>query len=594
MAALGCPKAPFGVLLRQSHLSHQHSLNLLRLRTSKPLLRCPHVHVRCQHTSGASAEAQRGQEAYTVTTPLYYVNAGPHMGSAYPTIAADAAARYQRLQGKRVRFVTGADEHGEKIADAAKARGMQPQEHCDSIVKEYKSLWTQLDVSYDSFVRTTDKRHKVLVEKLLQKVWDKGDIYKANYKGWYCVGCEEYKQDDEIDEQHNCPVHRKPCIHREEENFFFKLSNYQHQLEALLKENPQFVYPASRRNEVLGWVENGVRDFSISRAATQWGIQFPQDPLQTVYVWFDALNGYLSGVLPEGVEPTAGNLQQHGWPANHIIGKDILRFHAVYWPAMLMSCGLPLPHRVWGHGFITKDGLKMGKSLGNVLDPVALVQAYGADAVRFFFLKEVDFGQDGDFSEKRFREIVNAALANDIGNLLNRTLNLLKKNCGGTLPADSSAVPEASPVRQLAQQQVAVVASHYEQLSFGKAIDAIQKVSARGNLFLHEKEPWSAFKKGSAEEKEQASMVLQEVLEAARVVAVMLCPIVPSFARLIYLQLGFTDQQFEDLTWEDAQWGGLKEGQVTAKPKPVFGRLEGDFVTTVPDVLHAVLAEAKA
>ncbi|DBA97107.1 TPA: hypothetical protein ACH3X1_014878 [Trebouxia sp. C0004] len=500
------------------------------------------------------------------------------------------ALSMQRLQGKKVRFVTGTDEHGEKIAEAAKARGMQPQEHCDSVVEEYKSLWTQLDISYDSFIRTTDKRHEALVEQLLQRVWDKGDIYKAKYKGWYCVGCEEYKQDDEIDAQHNCPVHRKPCVHREEENFFFRLSSYQQRLETLLKDNPQFVYPASRRNEVLGWVQGGVRDFSISRAATQWGIKFPQDPKQTVYVWFDALNGYLSGLLPEGVEPSADNLTQYGWPGNHIIGKDILRFHAVYWPGMLMSCGLPLPQRVWGHGFITKDGLKMGKSLGNVLDPVALVAAYGPDAVRFFFLKEVDFGQDGDFSEKRFRDIVNAALANDIGNLLNRTLNLLKKNCGSAMPADSSQVPDNSPVRHTAQQQVEFVAAQYEQLSFGKAIDAIQRVSARGNLYLQEREPWAAFKKGSPGEKEQAGLVLLEVLEAARVVAVMLTPIAPALARLVYRQLGFSDQEFETLTWADAQWGGLQKGQQTASPKPVFARLEGDYVTAQPD---AALAETK-
>lgn len=587
MAALGCHKVPFGFLLRNPHISHQHRFSLLRLRLPKSAPACQRFQLRCQHSNGAPASSNGSGETYTVTTPLYYVNAGPHMGSAYPTIAADAAARFQRLQGKEVRFVTGTDEHGEKIAEAAKARGMQPQEHCDSVVEEYRSLWTQLDISYDSFIRTTDKRHEVLVEQLLQRVWDKGDIYKAKYEGWYCVGCEEYKQDDEIDAQHNCPVHCKPCVHREEENFFFRLSSYQQQLETLLKDNPQFVYPASRRNEVLGWVQGGVRDFSISRAATEWGIKFPQDPKQTVYVWFDALSGYLSGLLPEGVEPTADNLKQHGWPGNHIIGKDILRFHAVYWPGMLMSCGLPLPQRVWGHGFITKDGLKMGKSLGNVLDPGALVAAYGADAVRFFFLKEVDFGQDGDFSEKRFRDIVNAALANDIGNLLNRTLNLLKKNCGSTMPADCSCIPDNSPVRHTAQQQVELVAAQYEQLSFGKAIDAIQKVSARGNLFLQEREPWAAFKKGSTEEKEQASLVLLEVLEAARVVAVMLTPIAPALARLVYLQLGFSDQEFDTLTWADAQWGGLHKWQQTASPKPVFARLEGDYVTAQPDTALA-------
>lgn len=510
------------------------------------------------------------------------------MGSAYPTIAADAAARYQRLRGKTVRFVTGTDEHGEKIAEAAKAQGLEPKQHCDSVVEEYKALWNQLDISYDAFIRTTDERHKMLVRTLLQQVWDKGDIYKANYQGWYCVGCEEYKQDDEVGKDHVCPTHQKPCIHREEENFFFRLSSYQKQLEALLNDNPDFVYPAIRRNEVLGWVQAGVRDFSISRAATQWGIKFPQDPKQTVYVWFDALNGYLSGLLPEGLDPTAENLQQHGWPANHIIGKDILRFHAVYWPAMLMACGLPVPNRVWGHGFITKDGFKMGKSLGNVLDPVALVSAYGADAVRFYFLKEIEFGQDGDFSEQRFRDIVNAALANDIGNLLNRTLNLLKKNCNGQMPADAVEIPETSPLRQLAQQQVDIVAAGYERLSFGRAIGAVQALSARGNLFLQERQPWTAFKKGSADDKHQAALELLEVMEAVRIVAVLLSPITPGLSRLVYQQLGYSNADFEAVSWADAQWGGIQKGQSTAKPAPVFARLEGDFVIGTLDAKVAV------
>eukprot|EP00891_Asterochloris_glomerata_P002086 jgi/Astpho2/2086/fgenesh1_pm.00038_%23_66_t len=503
-----------------------------------------------------------GLQAYVITTPLYYVNAAPHMGSAYSTISADTLARFQRLQGNQVTLITGTDEHGEKIALAAAAKGLDPQQHCNEIADLYKSLWKQLDIQYDSFVRTTSKQHEANVAKMLQRVWDKGDIYKDRYSGWYCVGCEEYKADDDLDEQHICPAHQKPCEHREEENYFFRLTAYQQQLLELIEGNPDFVRPSSRRNEVLGWVKTGIRDFSISRAAVAWGVPIPQDPKQTVYVWFDALTGYLSDFSAKG-------LQAHGWPATHIIGKDILRFHAVYWPGMLMSAGLPVPQQVFGHGFITKDGLKMGKSLGNTLDPVALSQAYGADAVRFYFMKAIDFGKDGDFQEQRFRDVVNASLANDIGNLLNRSLGLLKKNCGAAMPADASAIPQSNPLRALAEAQVGEVAAAYEQMAFSDAAAAIQKLSARGNLFMEEQAPWTAFKKGSEEQKGEAALVLLAVLETVRIVAVMLSPITPALAQRVYLQLGISE----------AEAGRLKEGQPTPKPTPVFQRLEGDFVT---------------
>lgn len=292
------------------------------------------------------------QQTYTITTPLYYVNAKPHMGSAYPTIAADVLARYQRLAGRRVRFLTGTDEHGEKIAAAAAARGMSPQEHCDDIATSYQALWAKLDIAPDGFVRTTDAPHEGLVREVLTRVWERGDIYKAAYSGYYCVDCEEYKDETELLPGAECPVHRKPCPHRSEENYFFALSRYQDQIEALI-EGTDFVAPASRRNEVLGWVKDGLRDFSISRSAVRWGIPVPQDPEHTVYVWFDALIGYLSGLVPlrDGDHNGDGGgldaALAQGWPADiHVIGKDILRFHAIYWPGMLLSAGLPLPKQV--------------------------------------------------------------------------------------------------------------------------------------------------------------------------------------------------------------------------------------------------------
>lgn len=499
------------------------------------------------------------------------------MGSAYPTIAADAVARFQRLLGRQVRFVTGCDEHGEKIALAAEKNGLSPQQHCDSIADQYKSLWTKMDIKYDSFIRTTDTKHALIVKEVLERVWAAGDIYKADYEGWYCIDCEEFKDEKEMLEQCTCPIHRKPCQHRKEGNYFFKLSRYQKEIEDYVSSN-ECVQPAARRNELITFVKDGLRDFSISRSAVKWGIPIPRDPDQTVYVWFDALNGYLSGLLPPGASSTSESLSSHGWPASiHIIGKDILRFHAVYWPAMLISAGLPLPKMVFGHGFLTKDGLKMGKSLGNVLDPVALVDAYGSDAVRFYFLSQIIFGNDGDFSESRFRDIVNASLANNIGNMLNRTLSLLLKNCEGKLVVDSDvSLSPDHPLRILVKEQVEKAAQSYATLSLHEAVESIVLFCSKGNLYLDEVKPWAGLKKGTDEEKKAAAICLVAVLELVRIAAVSLSPVTPTLSKKVYVQLGFTETEFDRLTWEaDAKWGGLKAGHmVTTAPFPLFGRLD--------------------
>lgn len=545
------------------------------LRLQHRVRACSHDHASHEHASTSSED----RATYTVTTPLYYVNAAPHMGSAYPTIAADVIARFQRLQGKRVTFITGTDEHGEKIAAAAAARGMEPRQHCNDIVASYKQLWHELGIGYDSFVRTTEPEHEAVVRQVLEAAWDKGDVYAADYEGWYCVDCEEYKDEADMDADRNCPVHRRACTLRAEQNYFFALSKYQQQLEDLLAD-PSFVRPAARRNEVLGWVKGGVRDFSISRAAVTWGIPVPRDPRQTVYVWFDALNGYLSGLLRGAAPATPEALAAAGWPADlHIIGKDILRFHAVYWPAMLMSAGLPPPRTVFGHGFLTKDGLKMGKSLGNVVDPLALVHAYGADAVRYFLMRETHFGQDGDFSEERFRAVVNSALANDVGNLLNRTLTLLRANCGGALPVAAADTPADNPIRALAEVAAPAAAGAYAALRFDEACLVALGVSSRGNQFLEEQAPWTAFKKGDDADKARAAAALVAVLEGLRVAAVLLSPVTPSLSAAIYSQLGLPAEAFEALSWRDTAWGGLPAGHPTADPVPVFTRLDGDWVT---------------
>lgn len=517
---------------------------------------------------------------FTVTTPLYYANASPHMGSAYPSIAADALARYARLQepAGSVHFVTGTDEHGEKIAESAARAGVATAAHVAAVSSEFRSLWEKLDVRFDHYVRTSaDAKHQSLVREVVGRVQERGDIYKAAYTGKYCVGCEEFKQENDLEEGGVCPIHRTPCEERSEENYFFRLSKYQEDLEELLANNPDFVRPEARRQEVLGWLKDGARDFSISRASVEWGIPIPGDDSQTVYVWFDALLGYISALLAEGegLEEAC----ERGWPAKvHIVGKDILRFHCVYWPAMLMSAGLPLPGGVYGHGFLTKDGLKMGKSLGNVLDPVELVDTFGADRIRYFFLKEIDFGSDGDFSEVRFIDTVNADLANDVGNCLNRTLNLLKKNCGGLLPIDSSAIVVDHPVRAAAETAVRTYPRAMDVLDFNMACTSALSIAGKCNLYLSETEPWKAFKSEDAADKKLAEETLVAVLEGMRILAILLGPVTPTLARDIYQQLGYPEGTFEGQAWTDTAWGGLDEGHATERPVPLITRLEKTVV----------------
>ncbi|KAK6145292.1 hypothetical protein DH2020_022112 [Rehmannia glutinosa] len=520
------------------------------------------------------ADTTDAADPFVLTTPLYYVNAPPHMGSAYTTIAADAIARFQRLVGKNVIFITGTDEHGEKIASSAAANGSSPSEHCDFISQAYKALWTQLDISYDKFIRTTDPNHEAIVKEFYSKVLANGDIYRADYEGLYCVNCEEYKDEKELLDNNCCPMHLKPCVYRKEDNYFFALSKYQKRLEEILTENPDFVQPSFRLNEVQGWVRSGLRDFSISRASVDWGIPVPNDAKRTIYVWFDALLGYISALSEDKKQPNLQTAILSGWPASlHLIGKDILRFHAVYWPAMLMSAGVSLPKKVFGHGFLTKDGLKMGKSLGNTLEPTDLVHRFGPDAVRYFFLKEVEFGCDGDYSEDRFINIINAHLANTLGNLLNRTLGLLRKNCQSTIAVDSTIAAEQNAFKDTVEKLVEKARQHYENLELSSACGAVLEIGNAGNVYINEKAPWSLFKQGESG-FETASKDLVIVLETMRIVAVAVAPITPSLALRMYTQLGYSEDQFNAVTWSDTRWGGLKHGHITAQPKPVFARIE--------------------
>jgi len=519
------------------------------------------------------------QQTFTITTPLYYVNDLPHIGSAYTTIAADVTARFQRLLGKDVLMITGTDEHGQKIQRTAQERGMLPQAHCDEIAKGFEALWQQLNIRYDRFSRTTASRHEMIVRSFFERVWQQGDIYLGQQQGWYCVSCEEFKEERDLLPGKHCPVHsNKPVEWRDEQNYFFRLSRYQTQLEELYDKQPDFIQPESRRNEVLNFVRRGLQDFSISRLNLDWGFPVPTDPKHTLYVWFDALLGYVTALLDPEADPTLENALARWWPIDiHLIGKDILRFHAVYWPAMLMSADLPMPGRVFGHGFLTKDGQKMGKSLGNTLDPFALVSTYGADAVRYYFLKEIEFGKDGDFSEPRFVNVLNADLANDLGNLLNRTLRMAVRYCDGRVPNITGADLDADPLRAKGQRLFESVHPAYEALGFSQACEAILGLVRASNKYLDDRAPWLLYKQGKQADTEQ---VLYVVLESVRLAAYLLSPVIPGISGKIYAQLGFLgDFDRKDigqlLPWEEhTGWGALPMGQTLGTPEPVFQRIE--------------------
>ncbi|MDB9525626.1 methionine--tRNA ligase [Oscillatoria sp. CS-180] len=520
------------------------------------------------------------RNTFVITTPLYYVNALPHIGSAYTTIAADAIARFHRLLGQPVLMITGTDEHGQKIQRTAEERGIAPQIHCDEIVDGFQSLWKSLNIAYDRFSRTTAPRHEAIVREFYDRVWASGDIYEGRQQGWYCVSCEEFKEERELLEGKRCPIHTNKTVEwRDEHNYFFKLSKYQEKLAALYAEHPDFIQPTTRRNEVLNFVEKGLQDFSISRLNLDWGFPVPNDPDQTLYVWFDALLGYMTALLDSDSKPTLENALEKWWPINvHLIGKDILRFHAVYWPAMLMSAGLPIPGRVFGHGFLTKDGQKMGKSLGNTLDPFALVDQYGADAVRYYFLKEIEFGRDGDFNKTRFINVLNADLANDLGNLLNRTLKMAGRYCGSRIPDVSlEAFADDHDLKLKGGRLLEQVQSAYEHLAFSEACEAIFGLIRASNKYLDETAPWTLFKQGKQTETEIA---LYAVLESVRLAGYLLSPIVPSLANSIYTQLGFEgDFNRADIGQlfpfeEHGVWGMLTPGQQLGEARPLFQRIE--------------------
>jgi len=504
---------------------------------------------------------------FYVTTPIYYVNDVPHIGHAYTTIAADVLARYKRMAGYDCFFLTGTDEHGQKVEKAARESGETPQELADRVVERFKGLWKRLNISNDDFIRTTQERHKRAVLALYQRAWEKGDIYLGEYEGWYCVPCESFWTETQLEEGRRCPSCGRPTERVKEPSYFFRMSRYQERLLRHLESNPDFVQPPSRYNEILNFVRGGLRDLSISRTGFRWGIPLPNDPEHVLYVWFDALTNYITAVgFPDDMERF-----ERYWPADcHIIGKDILRFHAVYWPTFLMSADLPLPRRVFAHGWWTVEGKKMSKSAGNVVDPYQVTDEFGVDPFRYFLLREVPFGLDGDFSRSALVHRINGDLANDLGNLASRVLAMTKRYFGGRVPPSHDLMD--GQVRSQAERSLKELDRHISDLAFQQALTSIWDLVDLLNKYLDETAPWGLAKDEG--KRRELEAVLYNCLEALRLLAIMLSPFMPSAAQRLWEMLGFDSKVEEARIEEVGRWGLLPEGQQTQPPSPLFPRVE--------------------
>jgi methionyl-tRNA synthetase len=514
-------------------------------------------------------------EKFYITTAIDYVNASPHIGHAYEKIAADILARHNRVRGREVFFLTGVDEHGSKVEKSAIAAGKTPQQFCDEMSAKFRSAWESLDISFDYFIRTTEERHSRVTQEVFRRARDKGDIYKNKYVGLYCEGCEDFVRERDLDENGNCKIHKAPPKQLEEENYFFKLTKYKPMIKEWIEKNPTAVQPESRRKEVLNQLDDPeLGDFSVSRARSSltWGIPAPDEPEQVIYVWVDALINYITGI---GFDDDKAKFEKF-WPANlHLIGKDITKFHSIYWPALLMAADIEIPQHIYGHGFITVEGQKISKSLGNVIDPVELVKQYGSDAVRYFLFAGTPFDQDGDFSRSELVKRCNAALANNLGNLLNRTLTLVEKNCDGKVP---DAVPEQD-LREKANTVHAIVDEHMSRLEFAKSLDAIFALVDQANKYLADEKPWALFKEGK---KKEGEAVLYTSLEILRRSALALFAFTPQLAAKIWYQLGFDDKigVVGDAPGKDGFFDLITPGQAIRKLGPVFARIEEEGENT--------------
>lgn len=516
-------------------------------------------------------EDKKENKNFYLTTPIYYVNGDPHVGTAYTTIAADVMNRYKKSMGEDTYFLTGTDEHGQKVEQTAKLKGYTPQEWTDHMIPNFKNMWSALNIKYDDFIRTTEERHKKSVKKILDVVYKNGDIYKGEYEGKYCISCETFFPENQLNGSNKCPDCGKELSLVKEESYFFRMSKYADKLLQHIDENPDFILPHSRRNEVIAFIKQGLQDLSISRNTFSWGIPIDFAPGHITYVWFDALTNYMTAVGYEN-NPEMFSKRWNNSRVVHMIGKDILRFHAIIWPCMLLSAGEKLPDSIVAHGWWTSEGEKMSKSKNNVVNPYDEIKKYGVDAFRYYLLREAGFGSDGDYSTKAVVTRINSELANDLGNLLNRTLGMYKKYFSGIVVANGKEEEIDKEVKDLFDEILKEVDNHMYFFEYSKALESIWKFISRLNKYIDETMPWALAKDEA--HKERLGTVMNMLCEGLYKIAFLIAPYMPESAKKIYVQLGFNIDVENLRISEILTWNKFEVGHKLGEASPIFPRIE--------------------